>query len=170
MNVRLLCPGPSLNDYDPEFADAPLPDKIIGVNRVPACFVCDVWAAKDWPLVRVMADSIIGVPLLLTGADTREAVRRHGAWSMVEVPIAPDAPHQWDLFTSPMAAVWAAMSGATRLDIYGCDLAGAADWDGTQAGERRTEERWTREREIWRRVTAWIEGRGVRVVNHVHGR
>ena len=44
----------------------------------------------------------------------------------------------------------AGWKGATHIDVYGADMQGLTDWDGTTLpNQKRKEERWIRERAIW---------------------
>lgn len=61
-----------------------------------------------------------------------------------------------------MLAVLLAFSlGATTIDVYGADWTGTRDYDGVEAGENRTPDRWDAERHDWDILTAWLNERGV---------
>lgn len=164
MNATLLCPGPSLVNYKPvESAGI-----VIGVNRAATLHACDVWAATDRPLI----DSVkpLGTPTLLTIEATRASFERRGTpWPYLVVTHCgmvggkvDNGRHPWTRYTATAALYFAAWSGATRVDVWGCDWSGTKDWDGGTA-ERRTDERWADEQAIWQGV---IDDTGIKVVRH----
>lgn len=165
MNATLLCPGPSLANYRPSTSTG----IIIGVNRAATLHACDVWAATDIPLIK--RTTPLGTPVLLTIEATRDSLIRRGrAWPygvVTHTDMAGGTPTNngtpWTRFTATAALKYAAWTGATRIDVYGADMAGELDWDGTKAGEWRDEDRWREERDIWNRTVAEI---GVEVIRH----
>ena len=60
---------------------------------------------------------------------------------------------EWRVYTVTTAVAAAVELGARRIDCYGVDQKGTADWDGfTDARQRRNPRRWERERRIWTAV------------------
>jgi hypothetical protein len=168
VNAILLCPGPSLKNY--QWRDA---DLIVGVNRAAVAFAVPVWLAGDYPLIQSAMNEVKGTPLLVTGMVAFDTLNQHKTpWrGPIETPI--DAmlsycPHamQWCMFSATMALIYCAFKGATLIDVYGADMLGTADWDGTQAGKNRTEERWRCERAIWTNNAEWLNQRGITVERH----
>lgn len=151
MNATLLCPGPSLSKYNGQGAGM-----IVGVNRAAEAHACDVWAATDHTLIRRC--NPIGTPILLTIRATRDSLARRGRpWPYLVVThsgvagqTVTNKHHPWTRYTATAALYYLAWSGATRVDVYGCDRSGADDWDGqNHESNTRTEDRWRAEREIW---------------------
>lgn len=164
MTAVVLCPGPSLA----RLTAAPAADLTIGVNRATTAFACDVWAALDYPLIRDQHAAVIGTPALLTRAQTWTDIGRHLPLALAGTADAlrgafPVAGCAWDRFTATTAIVYAASAGATRIDVYGADMAGTAGFDAADAGENRDAGRWGAERVIFDRLTDVLSGRGVSV-------
>ena len=171
MNARILCPGPSLATYQPgEFRGT-----TIGVNRAATAFACDVWAALDWPLVVQQSPLVIGSPILLTSTASIESLRRRMIWR--------GAIQNCDVFayclrtyanartyTMNMACGYAYSAGFTDIAIYGADWAGTLDFDGAKAGEKRDQDRWQREQELFGHMAEEMATHGVKVsrVNNGH--
>lgn len=153
MNATLLCPGPSLSGYGGQGAGI-----VVGVNRAATAHRCDVWAATDRPLIMSTADQVLGEPVLYTIEATRESINRRGrSWPYAVVTHSDVAGgqvdngrHPWTRFTACAALQYLAWSGATHIDVWGCDWAGDQDWDGERLGSNnRTRQRWDEERAIW---------------------
>lgn len=164
MNATLLCPGPSLSKYSGQGAGL-----IVGVNRAASAHQCDVWAATDRPLIdRVQP---IGSPTLFTITATRESLDRRGRpWPyMVQTheditgQTVTNALHPWTRYTATAALQYLAWSGATHVDVWGCDWAGTRDWDGVHDKGVRTTQRWKEEQAIWQGV---INATGITVTRH----
>lgn len=164
MNAIILAPGPSLASYIPRDADL-----IVGVNRAATFQACDAWVAGDTPLIEQIHQKVIGAPLLVTSIETFDTLRDHRAlwrgdfqcWtSMLEL-----CPHglQWTMFSFTAAIVFAAWRGATDIQVFGCDWAGKADFDGELAGKNRSDDRWALERQIAENICEWLKVRGVSV-------
>ncbi|MEM9111330.1 MAG: hypothetical protein AAGC72_15050 [Planctomycetota bacterium] len=165
MNATLLCPGPSLTSYIGQGIGL-----VVGVNRAVEAHACDVWAATDWPLICKV--SPIGKPLLLTIEATQQSLKRKGrpyphavvrhcdvAGCTVE-----NGKHPWMRYTSTAALQYLAWSGATHVDVWGCDWAGDKDWDGEKLNSNnRTPQRWKDERAIWNQV---VSCNGISVDRH----
>lgn len=155
MRVTILCPGPSLRLYRPGCEGM-----TIGVNRAATVHACDVWAATDWPLIRETRP--LGTPTLLTIEATRESLSRRGRpWPYLVVThcglvneTVTNAKHPWTRYTATAALFYAGWLGADRIDVYGCDWSGTKDWDGEDAGENRSDNRWAEERDIWNKTAA----------------
>lgn len=75
-------------------------------------------------------------------------------------------PRQW---TRLSAIAFAAYLGCTEIDVYGDDRSGDVYWDGTPMNRNGTNpqlaKRWTREGEKSAQLMAFLDERGVRVVN-----
>lgn len=168
MNVALLCPGPSLSLFDGEH-EGP----IVAVNRAALRHRCDFWAAMDFPLIERIGADVLGSPMLLTSQETISEMTKRGIGWRGDVGFARDLSSycpsslEWDLFTAPTALVFAGFIGATRIDIWGMDWKGLADFDGVEAGENRSPERWALDRGIIQnRLIPWLRYRGIDVVRH----
>jgi hypothetical protein len=166
MRIALLSCGQSLNPYkgDAQFA--------IGVNRAVERFKCDLWCFGDWqtfgmfrplgkPGVTTSADSLFGLYKKFPEAKRLPAV----VWSELDGPERRLC--NWPCFSATAALVVAANLRATRIDCFGCDMVGRADFDGVvPASVNRDEDRWRRERVIWQQVADWLNGRGIELVRH----
>jgi len=174
MNAILLCPGPSLAEYQPQTADL-----TVGVNRA-ACFSpCDVWVAGDPPLIQQQHEWVIGAPELITSTDGLHVYQTFPR--DFGVPLWRGAcrcwtemlgycPHalDWVMFSATAALIYCGWRGARRIDVYGADWKPlAADFDGVQAGKNRSMDRFTLESNIWQnRLVPWLATRGVEVLRH----
>lgn len=169
MRAVILSPGPSLATYTPQSADV-----IIAVNRAALAHACDVWAALDYPMIRDNAVKVRGTPNLLSRQQTITDLKPPRLTRFPNViaveslfEFCPPNLMPWTLFTMTCAMIYAAYLGTNAIDIYGADFKGTQDYDGVEAGERRTEERWERdEKPLYARVKAWIEARGISVTRH----
>ena len=75
-------------------------------------------------------------------------------------------PVRWEEHAGLAALVLAVnMQGVRRIDCYGVDMSGTADFTG-EDGPGRTERRWHEEREAWKVITSWAGVRGVTVERH----
>lgn len=164
MNATLLCPGPSLERYDPMDRSG----WVVGVNRAATVHACDVWAATDWPLV--LKYRPMGQPALLTIKASREALERKGeAWPHLVIThcgmageVVTNAKHPWTSFSATAALYYLGWMGVERIDVYGADMAGELDWDGVKGGTGRNDNRWARERVIWDDLVASMDAEVVR--------
>lgn len=151
MNATLLCPGPTLANFTGDRRGM-----VVAVNRAAEAHHCDVWAASDWPLI--IKTKPLGGPVLLTIQATKDALQRKGeAWpfgvithSSIAGGTIDNGRHPWTRYTATAALQYLAWSGATHVDVWGCDWAGREDWDGhTAKSDNRTTDRWRDERKIW---------------------
>lgn len=162
MNATILCPGPSLADYTPSESSG----IVVGVNRAAELHQCDVWSAIDHTLVRRVHP--IGMPTLLTTMATRESLERRGkAWPYLAVTHCGVAnggrPGEWSRYSATSALHYLVWMGATRVETWGVNWQGTADWDGEMAGENRTLDRWRDERSIWDRL---VRDNHLNIVRH----
>lgn len=162
MNAVLLCPGPSLAAYTPARHDL-----VVAVNRAARLHRSDVWSAIDTPTLKTNYGWTATPPeshTLLTIKSTAEKCERVG-WVFGRVvthdDLAGDAidngRHPWTRYSATAGLYYAIHAGATRVDVYGADMTGVQDWDGTLAGETRNDERWERERAIWNKLAETAE-------------
>ena len=164
MNATLLCPGPSLANYAGEGRGI-----VVGVNRAVTLHQCDMWAATDHPLIRSVTP--LGDPALFTITASRDSLERRGIpWPRLVVThddiagqTVTNGRHPWTRYTATAALQYLIWSGATHIDVWGADWSGTQDWDGTDAGQVRTADRWAAEREIWQGV---IDRNDTEVVRH----
>lgn len=172
MRVVILCPGPSLQFWSADSSDRP--DVLIGVNRAAAFAPCDVFAALDYPMIRDNGVKVLGAPNLLSRQQTITDLKPYRLERFPNViaveslfEFCPPNLMPWTLFTMTSAMIYAAYLGTNAIDIYGADFKGTQDFDGVEAGERRTEERWERdEKPLFARVKGWIESKGITVTRH----
>jgi hypothetical protein len=184
MKIAILCPGPSLPLFEGRGPDY---SQVLAINRACLLFPADFWVMLDGDAFRSGAEVMQRpswppdrLPVLVSFAD-QHAARCH-RWSEARrlpfIPVeydwlphdwepAPGAPKQpllWDTFSATTALVLAKRLGAVQVDVYGADQAGPADWDGyTHADYARAEDRWTRERDLWRDLVKYFAGVGMTI-------
>jgi hypothetical protein len=168
VNAIVLNPGPSLARYQPRPADL-----VVGVNRAALLFDVDAWACCDLPAIETWHEEVIGSPTLIASQETLDNLRdRQIRWRGREIDrkkMLDFCPHviDWVMFSSTTALVFAAWTGAERIDVYGADWHGTLDWDGTAAGKNRSADRWSLERGIFGVITGWLRERRVEVIRHL---
>jgi hypothetical protein len=164
MLVHLLCPGPSLAAYA-----APTPRPLtIAVNRAALRFQCDWWAACDYPMVRDNRRHVLGAPAVCTAKQQfwkfPELVGvciEDDLWPKWRMPGAN--PGGYSLYSFSAAMILALHVGATRLDVFGADWKGTADYDGAQAGENRSDDRWATEARFFAEMSTFLQANGCEV-------
>lgn len=163
MTSIILCPGPSLSRLE----SLPFCDLSIAVNRAALRFAVDVWASSDYPMIRNNYMSILGTPILLTMKQTAQDLPafRLAGFPTVKIMEQIEVPKSlgWLNKTMTAAMAYAYTEGAKQIDIYGCDWEGELDYDGTKAGENRSDARWELERADYRKLANWLGERGVEV-------
>ncbi|HSZ58519.1 MAG TPA: hypothetical protein VK797_22825 [Tepidisphaeraceae bacterium] len=175
--AAILCPGTSLSATSPIGFGADV--IVIAVNRASAFFPADVWAAGDYPLIEAERAHVRGMPELLTTEGAIEHLRQTDKpWPWRVLPSFESLdPHcqgaggvpQWRVFTAIAACVYAEFIGCKRIEVFGADWQGEADFDGVKAGGNRSPERWRLERNIFENLlTPWLNARGVSLFRH-HG-
>jgi hypothetical protein len=164
MTYAILCPGPSLST----FADSDHEGPIITVNRSGLLYPSEVWAATDYPMIRNNYEAVKGNPNLLTRRQTAADLpafrkSRFARVEIVEEIVGVPVGLNWQDKTMTCAMIFAFVNGASKIDIYGCDWTGEADYDGVLAGEDRSESRWAKERAVYDGIVDWLKGKGVEV-------
>lgn len=167
MNAVLLCPGPSLAALDA----LPPCDVSMAVNRAALRFHgIDWWATLDYPTVKwhkdqVTAPNLLSIRQTITDLGCRlQQFRQILAFEDIADFCPPDLKAQ--TFSATAGLVGLAYLGAKRIDVYGADWQGMADWDGKEAGENRKDERWAREAYLWNGIVHYLAGQGVEVHRH----
>lgn len=171
-HVAILCPGESLAEHKPEAAHL-----TIAVNRAALAFECDVWAAMDYPMIRDNWRDVRGYPTLLSRRQTIEDIgrqperlHRFNGVIAVEDVVPKLQPPTETFLTASFALMYAVERGAMKIKVYGADWYGTKDYDGIEAGENRTEDRWAKERHEWEDVLLpWLTEQGVKVERKVCG-
>lgn len=164
MLAALLCPGSLLVKY----AGRGEYGAVVAVNRAAIQHGCDVWMALDLERIRQTRSLVVGKPKLLTNAGTLAAlVQQDGP---IENAMVVDDLHRrfptsfnWIGYSASCGAVYLASIGATRIDCYGMDWRGTKDFDGVEAGDNRTDDRWAKEEAVWVQLTDRLKWRGVEV-------
>lgn len=165
----MLCPGPSLAATLPGLTGGELgPYELsIAVNRAAAAYAADYWSILDWKSFDDVTP--LGRPVILIGEKNwTRILRRMPAAADFDVcwieELTEPPVKRWQSYSATVAALAAWHFGARAIDVYGCDLAGKADWDGAElARQRRDERRWRREGAIWRDLVPWLALQGVRL-------
>ncbi len=182
MRVDLLSAGPSVLGYH-AVAPADRGAVRIGVNRAVTQFACHWWAACDWFVFeqwRPLAAPGGALPAVFTIPAQRDVIAarlpdRHAlhnwlTWDQVR----PGAPPDWEFSSSVSALVLAWHLGATRIDVYGVDMAGDCDFGRAsdnpafdkQVAAHRNPDRWAREQPVWDRTVRWLTDHAITVVHH----
>ncbi len=161
MKAIVLSPGPSLTaTFHGDRADL-----LIGVNRAATRYLCDVWVCGDLPLILQEDLNVIGAPLLVAYGVSLDNLRDR-AWKwrgeqFAWTPIAESWLHtsvvNWPWCSFCSAIVYAAYRGAKEITVYGADWEGTADFDGTQAGKNRSEDRWKYERQLFKDLSVILK-------------
>ena len=159
--ATIICPGPSIERFDPA-KDAEGP--ICGVNRAVRYARCDYWCALDKRTFSLATP--LGKPVAVTRAvhwPAKGFDREAPMWDVNLFRWYRTAPEHWK-YSSLTALVFFAWRGFDTVHVWGRDLSGVADWDGDDAvAYSRTEARWGREGRLWTVVT---EKAGIEVVLH----
>lgn len=168
MKAVLLCPGESLRALDA----FPLCDVSMAVNRAALMLHgLDWWAASDYPTIRDHRERVTAPNLLSiqqTIADLGDRLKQFSRVMAYEDTGAYCPPElKADTYTATRALVALAFMGATEIHVYGADWKGTQDYDGKEAGENRTVERWARESFLWEGIVEWLSGKGVEVHRHI---
>lgn len=171
MKSAILCPGPSLCDtWEDDFEGL-----TIGVNRAAIRFPVDVWACGDWPCYEQHSKSVIGSPRLLIAQDGERHIFDHGIpWrgnietfeSMFSFLGPFYGGTRWTFVTATAAIVYAAFRGSEEIHLFGSDLSGTKDFDGVEAGNNRSSERWKEEGRIINRVSEVLVERRITIIKH----
>lgn len=162
MKTALLCPGPSLSDYQP--GDHVL---IAGVNRAVSVAACDFWVLLDnRPFYSAEP---IGEPCLVTSGMLHRQFIRKGSLTLDRPFIDRnrllyEGTARWGRFSATNALVLLANLGATEIECFGVDMVGTKDWDGFgHDRDKRTLDRWREEAHLWSQVTDHLSQRGCQV-------
>lgn len=159
MKAALLCPGPSVANYQP--ADHAM---VAGVNRAVGIAPCDFWVfLDDRPFYSAQP---LGEPCLVTsGMIHRRLYRKQLITSArpfldrARLPFEGDLP--WGRFSSTNALVLLAALGATEIECFGVDMVGTLDWDQhSHPQDKRDEKRWNEEAGLWQRLTQHLANEG----------
>lgn len=177
MKVAILNPGPSLNATYPGREGY---DLTIGVNRTMLAYhldwwvwmdcspamPCRVWNAPDSEWLRPKPDKAPNQFTTDTGARYLEDhdLPRRDVWQFHEYQQVIPYVLKWHVFSATAAIALAYLLGATHADVYGANMEGLEDFDGTTCTQdTRDERRWNRERTMWNDTVAWMAFQGMAV-------
>ena len=158
MEAAIYCPGPSL---DWALAQPRRDSRLtIAVNRAAERVVADYWAMLDpvtWEITGRLASSpaVVCAPSCWRELVARQPEAEALGWAFPDAKLAESlAPlARWRTKSMTVAMVLAATLGAKRIDLWGVDLEGEADFDGRSYGcQRRDPARWTAERSLLNQV------------------
>jgi hypothetical protein len=165
--IAVLCPGPSLLT----FKELDAYDVRIGVNRAAEAVRCDYWVALDVHTAGITLPQ--GQPVVVNTPDTHSQmcsefpyVSRLGHMSLASLRLdcSKREPINWRRFGLTVAMVLGAQLGADRVDCFGVDWHGQADFDGSRhIRNRRSESRWQREQRLWCQVAGAMLELGIHV-------
>lgn len=162
MKTALLCPGPSLADYQP--ADHEL---VVGVNRAVSVTPCDFFVfLDDRPFYSATPPN---EPCLVTSGMIYRRFVRKGLVSSAR-PFIDRAnlnyggKSPWGRFSATNALILLENLGATEIECFGVDMVGTKDWDGFgHDKDKRDVARWKEEANLWNQLTEYLAARGVSV-------
>lgn len=160
MKTALLCPGPSLADYQPGEHEL-----VAGVNRAVSVAPCDFWVfLDDRPF---FSATPIGEPCLVTSSmiyrrfERKKLLTNAGPF-IDRARLLFDGDARWGRFSATNALVLLANLGATEIECFGVDMVGTKDWDGFgHEQDKRDVARWKEEAALWGQVTSHLAARGV---------
>lgn len=171
MNAALACPGPSLLATFPHGRKF---DCVAAVNRAVHAVTSDWWVFVDWQVYEQYRPQTC--PRIFTTETAAEHLERHVGpqWAAERVTLTPEAHDYlppdampWATFSAVAGLVLLGWQGATRIDVYGADWTDAPDYDGHSApSNRRTEDRWRSEIQLWQNAVAWLKGNGCEVIRN----
>lgn len=165
MIAAVLCPGPSLREFD---GNAGQYDVVIGVNRAAAAYLCDYYVALDARSYEM--GKPLGEPVIVTVAHAwAELLNKHpglsGRRSMVYSDAGKDIKSTFGAFSSTAALVLARYLGANLVHVFGADMGGVQDYDGwTDERNRRDAMRWAKESRQWEALTGELAALGTTVI------
>lgn len=179
MKTAILCPGPSLDRFDPAAGYG----LVVAVNRAPVIAWTRWRARADWwccDYRRFLDQTLPYIPGVvirdkavqrIAKAGRIDDLKRHPRLAHAELaerwPLAVD----WQRFTATVALVVAVDRGATQIDCYGVDWTNQPDADGVACHtNKRSDDRWQEEVPIWNNlVKSFRDQRGVNVRRVVDG-
>jgi hypothetical protein len=131
----------------------------IAVNRAILRFRVDWFVCLDGETLEGLLENCNGARVCTTMAAAMlyddEAVTVEHLWEKVP------AGTGFSNYSATTAAALAWTLGASDIEIYGADMSGAMDFDGTTPpGCDRSPSRWAIERGVWSNLGAWIRGTG----------
>lgn len=180
-NIAILCPGPSLTatwlEHLPTVAEPYA--TILGVNSVVEACHLDWWVFADadtFPYyqpyrdhrphcftLRAMLDRLLGHRK--GGPVVIERVKQFQFLCEDQFAVDLLDESDWKTLSMCMAIVLATeLLQAGRIDCYGADWRGSAQWDGPQRtpiSGGRTEYRWQNEQHKWGILSDWTAAKGV---------
>jgi len=174
--VAVACPGPSLAATAPEAQQA---DVVIAVNRACCAAAADFWVALDAYTYDWVAEA--GGPLLrnacrpaivCSAAALRRIAAKHDLpaafLDRAGLPAGDFKAIRWSRYSWATAMILAGAIRPQRIDCYGMDWSGGADYDGfTHKRQRRTDSRWNEERDMFARIADILTARGTAVMRHL---
>ncbi len=169
MNAALLSCGDSLKAFNPSWLA--WFDTSCAVNRVIDHLPCEWWSAIDSTPTGKDAKPCNRPKLFTRGDQWPQWGRRHrdkfkGHKLHEELGGGHTSNETWSQF-SATSALWLLGSMATRIDCWGCDMRGTADWDGIEKPNyTRNASRWAREQHYWHEAVYRLQSKGVEVIRH----
>jgi hypothetical protein len=154
--AAVLCPGPSTTS----FQDSSRYDLVIGVNRAAALHACQYWVALDAETHDIVFP--VGTPELVCKPSIYARSRYRGRLRHVSSDaLVGFLPGDWWNYSSTVAIVYAAWRGCSKIEVFGMDWGGVADWDGwTAAGDGdRGKDRWEAEALLYSEIAAHLNNR-----------
>ena len=178
MKAAILNPGPSLNTT---YKGRHGYDVVIGVNRTMLAHDLDwwvwmdtnppmprrVWEAPDDEWKREKPATAPHQFTTGTGAEyleSQDLPRDGNVWRFNDYQDYIPNRLKWHVFSATAAISLAFLLGATSADVYGADMRGESDFDGSRdTRDNRDEKRWLREAGIWNETIAWLSFNGMAV-------
>lgn len=160
MHAVVLLAGPSLG----RLSEIPTCDVSISGKRAGLAFACTWSVIIDSPALVEFGNKLAGNPLLLSRREYWPKYTDRPGLAVEELRL-PTSHYQ--TYTSAAALALAGYLGASTVDVYGADFGDSdviAEFDGHIPDEHNYgENRWEREKDVWRRVVEWLSGRGCTV-------
>ena len=173
--VAVCCPGPSLAKFHECSREW---SAVIAVNRAVLAVPATHWAYLDtrmgcatWPEVYEASKTGKGIPVIVTRPTAyhecgRQAPAFRDNTTMIDIRQAVRTNAL--LFSSVAAMKFAISLEPQALHMFGMDMVGKADWDGTVDPENnRAEKRWEAERAIISEIVGEAMAAGIDVVRGV---
>lgn len=168
-SIAVLCSGPSLSEFLTVPARRDRHDLTVGVNRAVIAHPCDYWAFNDSEAFHYFEP--LGRPVCFTSKaafdriEPRDRIDAFRWLFYAQINTTCPSYPGWTQFSVTVALVLCDYLKARRVTLYGCDQAGADDFDGpSPTPVVRTPARWSSERHKFDHVAAWLESRGIELV------
>lgn len=167
MRHAILCPGPSLNDFN----SADQYDCITGVNAAAEVHPCDWWCAVDEVTLHNVKPMRPPDGIITYSKNSFIARKRHPGCQVVGTEVLAETlcRFQMERVAKRMGAYGAVIAlafvagwlGAKHADVYGCDMYGSTYHDGAPIRGSRASQGWEFEISKWNELADALKDYGV---------